>query len=585
VKNILKIVKVSRPLYKILAIITLLIVASALLELTTPVVSKSIVDEIVAQESGSQQTLTFLIALMFALNFIGIVVSGISDRLGDHFAGLQRKLLTEKFYNKVLFLPQTYFDSEMSGKIVNQLSRGISTIQNFTNAATNFILPSFLQSIFTVLILARYSLPIAGFVFMLFPIYLALSYYSSLRWGREEVKKNKLEDRLRGRIQEVVGNIKIVKGFLTETKEYNFVSKRLAKVNEIYAGQSQTYHLIDFARNLSLVIILLGINVVVFYQTFEGAITIGEMVLIIQLVIQARRPLFAMSFILTQLQNAESGSKEFFEILELPGSEMTDKKTNYKKLTNHSLEFRNVSFSYKDSGKVLTDVSFTIPAKRKVALVGHSGSGKTTITNLILKLYEPRRGNIYIGGKSYKNLEFSQVRQNIALVFQENELFSTSVRENVAYGTPASDKEIIAALKAANALGFAEKLPKGIDTEIGERGVKLSGGQKQRIQIARAILKNAPILILDEATSSLDAKSEMEVQGALEKLMQDKLVIIIAHRFSTLQNVDHVIVIDNGKITQSGTPKELARQKGAYSDLLKYQIEGNKKLLEGFELS
>ena len=281
-KNILKIVKVSRPLYKILAIITLLIVASALLELTTPVVSKSIVDEIVAQESGSQQTLTFLIALMFALNFIGIVVSGISDRLGDHFAGLQRKLLTEKFYNKVLFLPQTYFDSEMSGKIVNQLSRGISTIQNFTNAATNFILPSFLQSIFTVLILARYSLPIAGFVFMLFPIYLALSYYSSLRWGREEVKKNKLEDRLRGRIQEVVGNIKIVKGFLTETKEYNFVSKRLAKVNEIYAGQSQTYHLIDFARNLSLVIILLGINVVVFYQTFEGAITIGEMVLIIQ---------------------------------------------------------------------------------------------------------------------------------------------------------------------------------------------------------------------------------------------------------------------------------------------------------------
>ncbi|OGM72562.1 hypothetical protein A3H21_00275 [Candidatus Woesebacteria bacterium RIFCSPLOWO2_12_FULL_42_8] len=584
-KNILKIVKVSRPLYKILAIITLLIVASALLELTTPVVSKSIVDEIVAQESGSQQTLTFLIALMFALNFIGIVVSGISDRLGDHFAGLQRKLLTEKFYNKVLFLPQTYFDSEMSGKIVNQLSRGISTIQNFTNAATNFILPSFLQSIFTVLILARYSLPIAGFVFMLFPIYLALSYYSSLRWGREEVKKNKLEDRLRGRIQEVVGNIKIVKGFLTETKEYNFVSKRLAKVNEIYAGQSQTYHLIDFARNLSLVIILLGINVVVFYQTFEGAITIGELVLIIQLVIQARRPLFAMSFILTQLQNAESGSKEFFEILELPWSEMTDKKTNYKKLTNHSLEFRNVSFSYKDSGKVLTDVSFTIPAKRKVALVGHSGSGKTTITNLILKLYEPRRGNIYIGGKSYKNLEFSQVRQNIALVFQENELFSTSVRENVAYGTPASDKEIIAALKAANALGFAEKLPKGIDTEIGERGVKLSGGQKQRIQIARAILKNAPILILDEATSSLDAKSEMEVQGALEKLMQDKLVIIIAHRFSTLQNVDHVIVIDNGKITQSGTPKELARQKGAYSDLLKYQIEGNKKLLEGFELS
>ncbi|HET7098670.1 MAG TPA: ATP-binding cassette domain-containing protein, partial [Patescibacteria group bacterium] len=164
-------------------------------------------------------------------------------------------------------------------------------------------------------------------------------------------------------------------------------------------------------------------------------------------------------------------------------------------------------------------------------------------------------------------------------------LFSTSIRENVAYGTRATESQIISAIKSANAWDFVQKLPHGIDSQIGERGVKLSGGQKQRIQIARAILKNAPILILDEATSSLDAKSEMEVQTALEKLMENKLVIIIAHRFSTLQNVDHVIVLNQGKITQKGTPKELAGQKGLYSDLLKYQIDGNKKLLEGFDLA
>jgi ATP-binding cassette subfamily B protein len=170
------------------------------------------------------------------------------------------------------------------------------------------------------------------------------------------------------------------------------------------------------------------------------------------------------------------------------------------------------------------------------------------------------------------------------LVFQENELFSTTIRENVSYGQTATDKEIIESLKKANAWNFVEKLPKGLDSEVGERGVRLSGGQKQRIQIARAILKNAPILILDEATSSLDAQSEKEVQNALEYLMQDKLVIIIAHRFSTIQNVDRIIVVDDKKIEAQGNPQELAKTKGLYSELLKFQIDGNKKLLESFDI-
>lgn len=587
-KNIVKIILVSKPLYKILGIIALLIVVSAGLELAAPLVSKSIVDNIVSQVSsgtGNIKNLTNLIILTFALNLFGIIVSGLSDRMGDHFAGLQRKFLTEKFYNKILSLPQTYFDSEMSGKIVNQLSRGIATIQGFTNAATNFILPSFLQSILIIVVIAQYNLLIAFCVFILFPIYLALSYYSSIQWGKSEVVKNKIEDVLRGRLQEVIGNIKIVKGFLTEKMEYMFAGAQLTEINKIYAVQSRKYHLIDFGRNFSLILVLLGINILVFYQTFTGVMTIGTMVLIIQLVMQARRPLFAMSFILTQLQNAESGSKEFFEILELPENENFAKKNFARKLINPSLEFKDIAFNYKDSKNVLADVSFKIHPKEKVALVGHSGAGKTTITNLILKLYEPTAGDILISGKNYKKMDFNEVRQNISLVFQDNELFSTSIRENVAYGTNATDSQIISAIKSANAWEFVNKLTDGINSQIGERGVKLSGGQKQRIQIARAILKNAPILILDEATSSLDAKSEAEVQDALEKLMKNKLVIIIAHRFSTLQNCDHVIVLNDGTITQKGTPKDLAKQKGVYSDLLKYQIDGNKKLLEGFDLA
>jgi len=586
-KNIFKIIKISKPLYHLVGILAVLILITSLLELATPLFSKFIVDNIVAQlqhKGGSLHTLTLLIAFAFGINLINLVLTSISNRIGDHFAGKIRKFLTEKFYGKVLTLPQSYFDSEISGKIVNQLNRGIMTIQAFLNGLTNFILPTFLQSIFTIAVLAIYSIPIALFTLLLFPLYLTLSYYSSVRWGKEEVKKNRLEDISRGRIQEVVANISLVKSFNNEKNEFSLVEKTLNKINEIYAGQSQTFHIYDFSRGLTLNIILMLVNVVVFYDTFQGILTIGEMVLILQLVNQARRPLFAMSFILTQIQTAENGSKEFFEILDLPSVENFSADAKMIKVKDPSITFSNVTFRYEKSETVLQDVSFSIKKQEKIALVGHSGAGKSTIVNLILKFYEPTDGKIYLKDTSYNTLSHRFVRNNIALVFQENELFSSTIRENVGYGNSATEEDLIRALQLANAYDFVKKLPKGLDSEVGERGVRLSGGQKQRIQIARAILKNAPILILDEATSSLDARSEKEVQNALENLMQNKLVIIIAHRFSTIQSVEKVLVIDNGKIVDQGKPQELATRPGIYADLLKFQIEGNKKLLASFEI-
>ena len=586
-KNIFKIIRIAKPLYPLLSIISLLILISAVLGLIAPVLSKYIVDEIVSQiqhKGGDLQRLIIIIVIAFAANLLGLITNSVSDRLGDHFAGKLRKFLTEKFYDKVLRLPQSYFDSKISGKIVNQLNRGIYTIHDVLNNSTNFILPTFLQGIFTVVVLAFYNIPIALFTFILFPIYLILSYYSTVKWGKEEVKKNKIEDYSRGRIQEVISNIKLVKSFITEKKEHEIISNNLNDINRIYAKQSTTYHIFDFFRGLSLNIILFAINILVFYNTFQGKISIGEMVLILQLVNQARLPLFAMSFILTQLQMAEAGSKEYFEVLALPPYEDYTKTVSLRKIVDPTITFQNVSFNYEKSGMVLNDVSFKIDKGETVALVGHSGAGKTTIVNLILKFYEPTRGDIYLKNKNYKDLDQKFIRNNIALVFQDSELFSETVRENVSYGKSTGEKEIISALKLANAYDFVKNLPKGMDSEVGERGIRLSGGQKQRIQIARAILKNSPILILDEATSSLDAKSEKEVQEALKNLIKGKLVIIIAHRFSTIQNVDKIIVLDEGRIVDAGRPQELAGRPGIYSDLLHYQIEGNRKLLEKFEI-
>lgn len=587
-QNILRIIKISKPLYGLAAVIGALILIGSALDLISPIISKFIVDQIVQQvkeKNGDLHQLIFLVLLTLAISLLSLIVTTLSDRLGDHFAGKLGKYLTEKFYDKVLTLPNSYFDSEVSGKILNQLSRGINSIQQFMNTMTNFIFPTFLQAIFTIVVLVFYNKPIAAFTFLLFPIYLFISYYSSKKWGKYQVQKNKIEDIYRGRIQEVVANINLVKSFANEKNEFDLLSKNLTQSNEIYAKQSNLYHFFDFLRGLSLNVILFAINIVVFYNTYQGHLTIGEMVLIIQLVAQARRPLFAMSFILTNTQTAEAGSKEFFTVLNLKSTENYKSREKFVKLKNPNIEFKNVSFSYEKSETVLNNVSLKISNKENVALVGPSGAGKTTIINLILKFYEPTSGKILLNGKNYEKLSHKFIRENIALVFQESELFSTTIRDNVRYGKmDASDLEIWKALRLANAEGFVKELPKGLDSEVGERGVKLSGGQKQRIQIARAILKSSPILILDEATSSLDAKSEKEVHEALEHLIKDKLVIIIAHRFSTIQNVDKIIVIEKSKIVDSGSPKELSKRPGIYRDLLHYQIEGNKKLLESFEL-
>jgi len=323
-QNILKVIKISKPLHHLVWTIASLILVSSALDLIPPILSKFIVDEIVKEvqnHSGNFNRLVTLIIISFCLSTVAQVLTTASERLGDHFAGRLKKFLTEKFYDKVLRLPQQYFDGEISGKIFNQLNRGIFTIQNFINGSTNFMLPTFLQSVFTIGILAYYNIPIAIFVASLFPIYLTLSYYSTKKWGEREVEKNKIEDVYHGRINEVLANVKLVKSFGNEKNEFNLVSRGLTAVNKIYANQSWTFHKFDFTRNLSLILIILGIDVVAFYNTFQGHISIGTLVLILQMVNQARRPLFAMSFILTNIQQAEAGSREYFEVLSLPSHE------------------------------------------------------------------------------------------------------------------------------------------------------------------------------------------------------------------------------------------------------------------------
>ncbi|OGM11958.1 hypothetical protein A2Z22_04725 [Candidatus Woesebacteria bacterium RBG_16_34_12] len=586
--NIFKIFKLSKPQHKWIAVAGILITVQAVLQQATPVTLKFVVDELskqITNESGDYQKLILLFILILAINLAVVVLNTLNQRLGDHIASRLGRYLTEIFYRKIFTLPQKYFDSETSGKIVNQLNRGINSIREFVNGSTNFIMPAILQAIFGIAVLSYFDSTIGILAFAVFPVYIVISNYSTRKWGEIQKKKNIHEDDSRGRIQEVIGNIKLVKTYNTQKKEWDFISEKYSIINRLYDWQSTQYHILNFVREFGLEIVLVIILYLIFRKTFIGELSLGEMVLIIQLLNQLRWPLFAMSYILEQVQRAEADSKAFFEVLELKSSETFKTKKLPKQIKNPEIELKNVGFSYEDDSPVLTKINLKLDKRETVAVVGHSGSGKTTLINLILKLYEPSYGQLFLSGKNYKNSDHSWIRSHMALVFQDTELFSSTIRENVAYGmNGTTDRVIIKALKQANAYEFVTKFKDKLEAHIGERGVKLSGGQKQRIQIARAILQNKPILILDEATSSLDSKSEHLVQEALEALFKNRLVIIIAHRFSTIQNANRIVVIDKGLIVDAGTPHELAKRKGLYSELLRYQIEGNKKLLSEYEL-
>ncbi len=559
------------------------VILISLLSLIVPLLSKQIIDIIVLQLSGKNQHIEGIVTILgfiIATDIAMTILTAMSQWVGDIFGEKLQTYLSRTFFEHILDLHIGYYDNEITGQITNKMYRGIQSITDFIHNMLNNFLPFFLTAFMTIILLAHYSLTIAILLALLFPLYILISHRSTIAWGGYEKKKNIIRDSSQGRVFESISAIRIVKSFgtqMTELRSYFSARKQI----EAYAKQqTKEWHWYDFLRRLALNIILFAIFAYVIYWTFHGRYTIGEMTLLIQLVNQARFPLFAMSFILGQIQQASSGSKDFFDILSSKNQieDVPDAKTikwDQKRKNIPALEFSHVDFEYEHEKQVLHDVSFTVKKGEKFALVGESGEGKSTIANLIMRFYDPQQGAVFINGQDVRQVEQHSLRRIIAVVLQESLLFSGTILENIRYGkSEATEEEVIAAARAANAHEFIEKLPQGYKSVIGERGVKLSGGQKQRISIARAILKNAPLIILDEATSALDSRSELHVQKGLDALLRNRTSIIIAHRLSTIANADHILVLAKGKVAQYGTPRELLREtQGMYAQLVHLQSE------------
>nr|WP_210729561.1 ABC transporter ATP-binding protein [Rothia terrae] len=583
-----------------------IIVCSILMSVTSlasPFIIKGATDAVVNSVNGTEQTpmsvIVWFAVAYFAAQLFNTVITNVGGFLGDVMSQKMRTILSTRYFEKLLVLPQSYFDSELTGTIISRLNRSITEVTNFVKMFSNTFFTMIITTIAVIGISGWYYWPLALLLVIIFPTYLWLTSKTSEKWQVWEAEKNKNIDIASGRFNEVIGQVRVVKSFGQERRELGLFKKHFNKTIGLTQAQSSFWHRMDVARRGFLDLVFFGLYLMIFLRTLAGDFTIGDMVLLIQLMGMAVQPISSLSWVVDTAQRAIAGSKDYFEVMELAPDQRalalvastsgSQKSQPLKTLAGDDLiRFENVAFGYEGEANVLNDINLSVKRGEKIAFVGESGGGKSTLMALLEGLYDPRDGKVVVDDDVIESADLEKLRSRIGMVFQDASLFSGTIAENIAYSRPeATREEIIRAAEKANAHAFIEKFADGYDSLIGERGLKLSGGQKQRIAVARAILKDAPILILDEATSALDTKAERAVQAGLDELMVGRTSLIIAHRLSTISAVDRIVTLKDGNIDEVGTPDELARSGGIYAELLSLQDSGkkaDKKRLKNYDI-
>ncbi len=510
------------------------------------------------------------------IGFIGAVVNFVGFRsMTIHEADVIADL-RESTFNTLINKDYEFFSNQKIGAMTSRFIdfvRSEVTIQDLVIIRTL----GFVLSVGGgIIILAGQSL-IAAAVILFFIAALLLQ----IRWSAKKRapwrhERKELVSEIHGAVADALTNNVIVKTFAAETREITHLNKLTDRFRKVYK-KDIGFVSAEGSMRVAIMIILQIIAIAAAAAMVQrNTIALATAIFMLAYLQRIGSQLFVLGDIINGYDQAFLDAAPMTEMLER--SDIITDKPGAHDLTLHeaTIAFDNVSYRYSDGNEdVLKNLTLSIPAGQKVGLVGHSGAGKTTVTQLLLRFSDATEGSIMISGQDIRNVTQKSLRQHLAYVPQEPLLFHRTIRDNIAYGnTDASDKEIRAAAKQAYATEFIDKLPDGLETIVGERGVKLSGGQRQRIAIARALLKNAPILILDEATSALDSESEKLIQQSLELLMQNRTSIVIAHRLSTIAKLDRIVVLENGTIIEDGTHKELLKIDGVYAKLWNHQSGG-----------
>ena len=572
---------VIRP-YKWMFFVTILLsTAGAALSSTQPYLLKQIIDSAtLASENGfTDSTVVWFWAIVFPFVIIGMQLSHrLSGFIGMRWMTGAHGTTYQVLYSYLSKHSHAYFSNRFAGALANKVSHAADGVESLSESLTWHVYGSFISFIITFIFIATTNLWVGLLFLVLLFFLLPINYFITKYRRKFVVEYAETNTKLKGQTVDVTTNIFAVNQYARRAKELRGIQNLVELRRGTDLRQWRISEWLLVANNAIIVLFISTILFAILWLWTEGIVTIGDFIMVLTLMIQMSGTLTfiggAMNGFIRNYGHIQEGLDEIMsphEVVDAPGATQL-------KVTNGKIRLKSIDFKYNDediAARVFDDLSFDIESHQKVGLVGESGAGKTTLVSLLLRQHDLTDGAITIDGQDIAKVIQDSLRENIAVVPQEPMLFHRSIMENIRYGRlDTTDEEVIEAAKMAQAHQFIINTPHQYETLVGERGVKLSGGQRQRIAIARAILKNAPILVLDEATSALDSESEVLIQKALHELMVGKTVIAVAHRLSTLREMDRIIVLDRGKVSQDGSHAELVEQEGIYKRLWSHQAGG-----------
>jgi len=548
----------------------ILIVVKSLSGLILPWQSKILLDDVVPNKDFDKLYSLLVIVV------IAITLQAITSFLLTRILSVQAQYLISELraqvQKKVLSLPISFFDNTKSGALVSRIMSDVEGVRNLIGTGLVQLVGGTITAIISLIILIDLNPWMTLFVFLPISIF-GLVALKAFKFIRPIFRtRGQINAEVKGRLTETLAGVRVIKAFNAEAQENKTFEKGVDKLFQNVKKSLTATAIMTSSSTFLIGIATTGIMGIGGYYMIDGSMTSGEFLFFTLILGFMIAPIVQMSNIGSQLTEALAGLDRTEELMNMEAEEDDAERTIQLETIKGDIKFDNVSFSYEEGKEVLNNISFDVPKGTVTALVGSSGSGKSTIAGLSATFLNPKSGLITIDNKDISKIKLSSYRKHLGVVLQDEFLFEGTIRENILFPRPnATETELQNAVKAAYVNEFTDRFDDGLETLIGERGVKLSGGQRQRLAIARAILANPKIIILDEATSSLDTESEALIQKSLSELMKERTTIVIAHRLSTIKQADQILVIEAGNIVERGTHDELIEKQGRYYELYTYQ--------------
>jgi ABC-type multidrug transport system fused ATPase/permease subunit len=558
------------PRKKYLSIGLVLIIISRLAGLVLPGASKYLIDDVIPK-NDSTMLKWLIVAIVVAIVIQSVTSFALTQILSVEAQHLISQLRA-KVQRHIIQLPIRFFDNTKTGELVSRIMTDVEGVRNLVGTGFAQMVGGVLTSVICLVLLIYISPLMTGFALIPVAIFGVISLKAFGRIRPIFRERGVINAEVTGRLTETLGGVRVIKGFNAEEQEIKVFENGVTRLFQNVKQSLTTTSMVTSAATLLLGLASAGIMGIGGYLIMKGELTFGDFLAFTLYLGFMIAPILQMSNIGSQFTEAFAGLDRTEEILNTPLESDGGHRTLALENIHGNIVFDNVSFAYESGKDVVKEISFQAPAGSVTALVGTSGSGKTTIAGLAASFLNPDSGTITVDGHDLQTITLQSYRSQLGVVLQDDFLFEGTIRNNILFPRPnATEAQLMAAAQAAHVLEFTNRFPDGLDTLIGERGVKLSGGQRQRIAIARAILADPRILILDEATSNLDTESESLIQASLKTLMQGRTTFVIAHRLSTIRQADQILVIEQGHIVEQGRHEELLEKQGRYYQLYTYQ--------------